>query len=417
MKSPLSMTIDSTAAEPKTTVTASAAASASEKENDVVSAAIVLSLVTPPRPSSSASGDLRDEGTAKMDFERQAHHFPAANVPQKRAAASKKKAVPTKRTAKKRAAKAAPKAAPKKKHRKSNTQAEPTVASPPLVDLINIVDFFKMRLASFQDEMSAKDYRNFCLVVVEGCDTITTTDNKLSSGFSKYDQDSCTFLKKVQKKSTAFMEVVRNHCPPLHAILTILAPHLLCVFPLVLQGELRMHADKPTAYGIPGKVERWCIYFFDKIMKLQQKGNPDNYVVINCSDGDAFCMNDKGRGIDQFPGGVTVQHGCPKNLMKSAGSVASITIVIDVSFSNKDAKLKVLGQLFSWFASAVPSYSNLNSIQSLAAATTAVATQPSFLLDDIDPDGIVKDVIDTKAALLLSTCSRYECNKKAVKGK
>ena len=142
-------------------------------------------------------------------------------------------------------------------------------------------------------------------------------------------------------------------------------------------------------------------------MKLQQKGNPDNYVVINCSDGDAFCMNDKGRGIDQFPGGVTVQHGCPKNLMKSAGSVASITIVIDVSFSNKDAKLKVLGQLFSWFASAVPSYSNLNSIQSLAAATTAVATQPSFLLDDIDPDGIVKDVIDTKAALLLSTCSRY----------
>ena len=131
----------------------------------------------------------------------------------------------------------------------SQVASSPPSASPPLVDLINIVDFFKMRLASFQDEMSAKDYRNFCLVVVEGCDTITTTDNKLSSGFSKYDQDSCTFLKKVQKKSTAFMEVVRNHCKPLHAILTILQPHLLCVFPLLLRGELRMHADRKTNYG------------------------------------------------------------------------------------------------------------------------------------------------------------------------
>ena len=95
-----------------------------------------------------------------------------------------------------------------------------------------------------------------------------------------------------------------------------------------------MHADKPTTYGIPVNhiKERWCIYFFDKIMKLQQKGNPDNYVVINCSDGDAVCMNDKGRRIDQFPGGVTVQHGCPKGLMKRMGSELSITTVIDVSF-------------------------------------------------------------------------------------
>ena len=58
--------------------------------------------VTPPRPSSSASGDFQDEGTAKVDFERQAHHFQAANVPQKRAKASNKKAVPKKRPANKR---------------------------------------------------------------------------------------------------------------------------------------------------------------------------------------------------------------------------------------------------------------------------------------------------------------------------
>ena len=254
--------------------------------------------------------------------------------------------------------------------------------------------------------------------MVEGCDTITTTDNKLSSGFSKYDQDHCSFLKKVQKKSTAFKEVVRNHCKPLHAILTILQPHLLCVFPLVLRGELRMHADRTINYGIHGKVERWCIYFFDKIMKLQQKGNRYNYVVINCSDGDAVCMNDRGRGIDQYPGGVTVQHGCPRGLMEGVGSEVSITIVVDVSFEDEDAKLKALGQLFSRFASAVPSDSNLNSIQSLSEviASTAVATRPSFLLDDIDPDGIVKDAIDAKAALLLSTCARYECNEK-VEGK
>ena len=119
--------------------------------------------------------------------------------------------------------------------RDDNTAA--TVSA--LVDLINMDDFFKMRLASFLDEMSAEEYRLFCLKLVEGCDTITTSDYKLSYGFSKYDDDHCTFLKKVQKKSTAFMEVVRNHYKPLHdAILTILEPHLLCVFPLVLRGEL-----------------------------------------------------------------------------------------------------------------------------------------------------------------------------------
>ena len=88
-------------------------------------------------------------------------------------------------------------------------------------------------------------------------------------------------------------------------------------------------------------------------------------------------MNNKGRGIDQFPGGVTVQHGCPKDLMEGVGSYASITIVIDLSFDNDEvAKNTVLKQLFSRFASAVPSDSNSNSIQSLkeVAATTASST-------------------------------------------
>ena len=65
-------------------------------------------------------------------------------------------------------------------------------------------------------------------------------------------------------------------------------------------------------------------------MKLQQKGNSDNHVVFNFNHGDAVCMNNRGRGIDQFPGGVTVQHGCPKDLMEGVGSYASITIVISV---------------------------------------------------------------------------------------
>ena len=131
------------------------------------------------------------------------------------------------------------------------------------------------------------------------------------------------------------------------------------------------------------------------------------------------CMNDRGRGIDHFPGGVTVQHGCPKKLMEGVGSYTSITIVVDVSFEDEVEKLNVLKQLFSRFASAVPSDSNSNSIQSLSEviASTAVATRPSFLLDDIDPDGIVKDAIDTKASLLLTTCVKCNCNEKAVKGK
>ena len=95
--------------------------------------------------------------------------------------------------------------------------------------------------------------------------------------------------------------------------------------------------------------------------------------MIDCLDGDAVCMNNRGRGIVQYPGGVIVHHGCPKKLMGAAGSKASITIVVEVSFDNKASKLKALKQLFSWFPSAVPSDSNSNSIQSLREVATATA--------------------------------------------
>ena len=133
-----------------------------------------------------------------------------------------------------------------------NTQVEPSVVGPPpLVDIINIDDFFKIQLASFPEEMTAEEYQNFCLSVVGACDTITTSDKKLSCGFKRFDDNHCTFLKKVQKKSAEFKELVHNHCEPLSAILTILERNLLWVFPLVLQGKLCMHADRTTIYGIP----------------------------------------------------------------------------------------------------------------------------------------------------------------------
>ena len=142
MKSPSSCHQEHSATEPKTTTTAAAAAS--EKEN------------------------------TKVDFERQAHHSPAANVPQKQAAASTKKAVPKKRAAKKRAAKAtakaAPKAAPKKKHRKSNTQA----------DLLNIgTDHLSIIRLSLFNKMIPGELQNFCLQVVGLCDTFTMNDRNL----------------------------------------------------------------------------------------------------------------------------------------------------------------------------------------------------------------------------------------------
>ena len=132
-------------------------------------------------------------------------------------------------------------------------------------------------------------------------------------------------------------------------------------------------------------------------------------------------MSDKARGIVEIADGVRLIHGCPKAVMEAVGSYASFTVVMDLCFDSKDAKNTVLKQLFSWFSNAIPSDSNSNSIQLLrevTAATAAVATQSSsFLLRDIDPNGIVKDAIDAKASLLLTYCERYECNEKAVEGK
>ena len=132
-------------------------------------------------------------------------------------------------------------------------------------------------------------------------------------------------------------------------------------------------------------------------------------------------MSDKARGIVVIADGVQLIHGCPKAVMEAVGSYASFTVVMDLCFDSKDAKNTVLKQLFSRFSNAVPSDSNSNSIQLLrevTAATAAVATQSSsFLLRDIDPNGIVKDAIDAKATYLLSTCARYECNETVIKGK
>ena len=71
---------------------------------------------------------------------------------------------------------------------------------------------------------------------------------------------------------------------------------------------------------------------------------------------------------------------------------------------------------------AVPadSDSDSNSIQSLrevATTAAAVVTQSSFLLHNIDPNGIVKNAIDARASRLLTYCETYNCNEKAIEGK
>ena len=60
--------------------------------------------------------------------------------------------------------------------------------------------------------------------------------------------------------------------------------------------------------------------------------------------------------------------------MGAAGLVASITIVIDVSFDNEAAKFEVLKQLGSQFTNAVLSDSNSNSIRSLREVTAATSS-------------------------------------------
>ena len=247
------------------------------------------------------------------------------------------------------------------------------------------------------------------------CDTITSNNHKLMFAL----KEEGPFLQMIENNTNVFKSLIGDHCKPLAAMVTILESNgcLLNIYPLVLQGQLYMHPDRKIQYNVDG-VEQWCLNIFDKKMKLQQQGNRNNRVVFNCTHGDVVCISNKARGIEEFADGVRLIHGCPKALMELARLLASITIVMDVCFDSKDAKLKVLKLLSSRFTSAVPS--DLNSIRLLreaATATTAVAPQSLFLLDDIDSDGIVKDVIDAKATYLLTYCERYECNEKVVKGK
>ena len=185
-----------------------------------------------------------------------------------------------------------------------------------------------------------------------------------------------------------------------------------------------MYTDRETTYKISNDhmMEWWYIYIFDKIMELQQQRNPNNYVVFDYRDGDAVFMNNRGRGIDEFVGGVRLQHGCLKDLMKAAASEPSITIVIDVSFDNKAGNIEVLEQLCGRFtsSSAIPSDSNLYSqlLKKKVTAKITITTQSSlFLLQNIDPYQIVKKAINAKALHLVTYCETYKYDEKAIEGK
>ena len=145
-------------------------------------------------------------------------------------------------------------------------------------------------------------------------------------------------------------------------------------------------------------------------MQLQQQGNRDNHVVFPCDHGNLVCMSDIARSIVEIADGVRLQHGCPTAVMKTVGSYASFTVVMDVCFAKEDEKDTVLGLLCT-------DSDSIRSLREVAAATApSVATRSSILLQDIDPNGILKKAIDAKAALLLSTCATSECNEK-VEGK
>ena len=336
----------------------------------------------------------------------------------KKRAAKKRAAIdiaddqPKKRAAKKRAAKAEPKAEPKAGE---NTQAEPSVASPPQVfDILNIgTDHFSIIRLSLFNEMTAKELQNLCLKTVGLCDYYAKNDGKMYFALKQ----EGTFIQRIEKNKDVFKALIDEYCPPLSALVTILEPHLLNLYPLLLLGELHMHSDRKIRYPVDGVIERWCFNITDKNMQLQQQGNGKDHVVFPCGHGNLVCMSDTARGIVDIADGVRLQHGCPKLVMEAVGSRVSITIVMDLCFGSKAVKNTVLEQLLSRFTSAVPSDSNSNSIQSLReVATTAVATRSPILLQDIDPNGIVKDAIDEKKALLLSICARQGCNEK-VKGK
>ena len=144
------------------------------------------------------------------------------------------------------------------------------------------------------------------------CNTITRNNHKLIFGLKQG-----PFLKMIEKNTNnAFKTLIRDHCKPLSAILTILESNgggVLNLYPLVLQGKLHMHPDRKIKYNTNCK--RWCFNIFDKKMKLEQQRNCNNHVVFDCWHGDVVCMSNRGRGTVEYADGVRLIHGCPKALM------------------------------------------------------------------------------------------------------
>ena len=250
MKSPSSMTIDSTAAEPTTT-----AASKKENENDVAivvtrnsnsrkrsSAAIShrssVGVVTPPRPSSSSASATTPTS-----------HVVSAQV---------------------------------------DGESQVATSPPQVVDLLNIGtdDFSIIRLSLF-NEMIPGELQNFCLKIVGLCDKYTMNDGKMMFALKPGH-----ILKSIEKNKFVFKALIDEYCPPLSALVTILESNgcLRNLYPLLLLGQLHMHADRKIQYEGKGKIYRWCLNITDKKMKLQQQGNRDNHVVFPCDHGWKFSM-------------------------------------------------------------------------------------------------------------------------------
>ena len=104
------------------------------------------------------------------------------------------------------------------------------------------------------------------------CDTYTKCDGKLYFAVKPG-----PFLTMIEKNKCVFKALIDEYCPPLSALVTILEPHLLNLYPLLLLGDLHMHADRKINYPVDGVIERWCFNITDKVMKLQQQGNCDNH--------------------------------------------------------------------------------------------------------------------------------------------
>ena len=165
MKSPSSMTIDSTAAEPTTTTTT---ASENENENDVAiivstnsrkrsSAAISrrssgMMVVIPPRPSSSASGGGDGDVALSQVV--------------------------------------------------SNTQIEQSLSPPQVIDIGT--DDFSIICLSLFNEMIPEELQKFCLKIVELCDTYTKNDGKMYFDL----KEGGTFLQRIEKNKYVFKALI-----------------------------------------------------------------------------------------------------------------------------------------------------------------------------------------------------------------